>query len=271
MDIDFLVHFSGNQAWRHLTRPVLVGAWTDRPPPPSDVLSDWLFLLCLRGAISCHHAGEHSALRQDQALLLASDTLPCLEVHRGSRVLLLAYIGAHPLSREIRDNLASPLHFPVQSRACQNLLAFSRLRHQEQVAMTEFDGMIMIDSVLSGLIQHADRIDDARPQLVRHACQIIQKQAEKPYDAGAIADSLKVSTNHFGRVFVEVMGITPGQYHKQQRLRLAARLLKTSRLSVQEIAERLSYGTQSTMARAFRSVYGMSPQEFRDHASVPLV
>ncbi|MFW5828852.1 MAG: hypothetical protein ACOCXA_01205 [Planctomycetota bacterium] len=40
---------------------------------------------------------------------------------------------------------------------------------------------------------------------------------------------------------------------------------------MQAIAERLSYGNQSALARAFRSLYNMSPQEFRDHASVPIV
>ena len=39
---------------------------------------------------------------------------------------------------------------------------------------------------------------------------------------------------------------------------------------IQQIAERIGYATQSAFARAFRSVYELSPQEYREHGSIPL-
>ncbi len=55
----------------------------------------------------------------------------------------------------------------------------------------------------------------------------------------------------------------PIQYLAQWRLQLAASLLRAGRTSVAEVAERVGYGSEAALSRAFKRFVGVAPARYR--------
>jgi transcriptional regulator GlxA family with amidase domain len=67
----------------------------------------------------------------------------------------------------------------------------------------------------------------------------------------------------FARRFKEVTGTTPLQWLLAQRVLLAQRLLETTALPVEQIAQRCGFGAAATLRLHFGRIVGTSPQAYR--------
>lgn len=63
----------------------------------------------------------------------------------------------------------------------------------------------------------------------------------------------------FAQRFATVVGETPMHYVLRWRMHEAERMLRDSRLSAAQVAERLGYGTEAAFRRAFKRVHGFGP------------
>src|SRR5260370_7670054 len=66
-----------------------------------------------------------------------------------------------------------------------------------------------------------------------------------------------------GRVFKKQIGRGVREYTKRKRLAVAADKLKTTTLSIKEIAADLGYKSQSDLSRQFKRLFRLNPTEFR--------
>jgi AraC family transcriptional regulator len=73
---------------------------------------------------------------------------------------------------------------------------------------------------------------------------------------------VNISKFHFLRTFTKT-GLTPHRYLTRIRVHHAAGLLRTSGLSVQQIAMACGYTSVSRFAAAIRRQYGVSPAGYR--------
>jgi transcriptional regulator GlxA family with amidase domain len=71
----------------------------------------------------------------------------------------------------------------------------------------------------------------------------------------------------FTRRFRERTGESPGRWLLRQRLELARTLLETTRLPMDEVAQRSGLGSAVSLRRHFRDVLGTSPRRHRDQFS----
>ena len=78
-----------------------------------------------------------------------------------------------------------------------------------------------------------------------------------------IADSLNVSTWHLQQLFKKEYNITPGKYVRERQLELAMRLLQSSDMQIQVIANQLGYSSAFAFSNAFKKLTGYSPREWR--------
>nr|WP_239024980.1 AraC family transcriptional regulator [Rhodoligotrophos defluvii] len=72
-----------------------------------------------------------------------------------------------------------------------------------------------------------------------------------------------MSRSAFALRFTITFGQPPMAFLRDLRLRHAARLLETTELPVQAIAESVGYTSRSYFTRAFRTLYGIDPRSFR--------
>lgn len=98
---------------------------------------------------------------------------------------------------------------------------------------------------------------------VEQALAIMQGAIERNLDLGALCARIRLSREHFVRVFTERMGMPPMRYYSRLKIEAARAMLSSTNLRIQEIAEKLGYGDQFSFARAFRRVSEMSPTQYR--------
>lgn len=89
----------------------------------------------------------------------------------------------------------------------------------------------------------------------------------EPIQLADLSDLLGLSQFHFGRLFKKKTGVPPYQYVLQQRVERAKYLLKTTNLSVMEIALRCGFSSHSHLGKWFRQYTGVTPKAFRSQCN----
>ncbi|MFJ3639707.1 GlxA family transcriptional regulator [Streptomyces sp. NPDC090108] len=85
----------------------------------------------------------------------------------------------------------------------------------------------------------------------------------EPLTAAEFAAHARMSPRTFMRRFTEETGDTPLQWVLRARVDAARALLETTRLPVDQIAERVGLGTGSNLRLRFRRILDVSPSEYR--------
>ena len=78
-----------------------------------------------------------------------------------------------------------------------------------------------------------------------------------------IAEAVGQSQRQIEELFEQRLSKSPKSVYKSLRLNEAARLVKSSRFSIAEIAIRSGYADPSAMTRAFREQFGIAPSDMR--------
>ena len=104
------------------------------------------------------------------------------------------------------------------------------------------------------------------PRLVR-VLRAISEDPARPLSHAELARIAAMSPSQFSRVFNERVGQTPMRYLRGARVRLAARLLRTTERTVTDIAHATGFRSAARLSEAFRNVAGVAPSEYRSHAS----
>jgi transcriptional regulator GlxA family with amidase domain len=73
----------------------------------------------------------------------------------------------------------------------------------------------------------------------------------------------RMSERTFHREFAAATGVTPGRWLRVQRVRYAQRLLETTALPVERVAERSGLGTAANLRRRMRAEVGVGPDSYR--------
>ena len=97
---------------------------------------------------------------------------------------------------------------------------------------------------------------------VDYALQYI-KINYKTIKVGDIANYVGINRSYLTSLFKKKLNVTPQQYLIRHKLSEAARILKSTDMSVAEIAEAVGYDDSGNFARVFKQTYGLSPQNYR--------
>lgn len=137
-------------------------------------------------------------------------------------------------------------------------------------------GRMFGESLATGLAIHLlKQYSVWRPQLVpdskgclsEHQLQkvfkYIQVHLEQDVALSDIAGVLNLSQYHFCRLFKQSTGLAPHQYLTQCRIDRAKQLLRTTQLTITEVAFAVGFNNHSSFTRLFRQYIGMTPKEFR--------
>lgn len=97
------------------------------------------------------------------------------------------------------------------------------------------------------------------------AFSVIHSQPEKNWTVESLAETCFMSRSKFANLFQQVAGETPLAYLKQHRLRLASQFLRTGQLSIQQIAHRVGYSSETAFSQTFKKYYQCSPRQYRQN------
>lgn len=94
--------------------------------------------------------------------------------------------------------------------------------------------------------------------------ELISANPERSFTVDELAGLSGYSRAHFSRKFRESTGSSVTEYITRVKIERAKDLLRDGKMSIQDIAFSLGYGSASYFAERFRLETGMSPGKFRD-------
>jgi len=106
---------------------------------------------------------------------------------------------------------------------------------------------------------HRQGLDRAAEHFLRECYR-----QKKPARGKDFARSLDLTPEYVSSLAARILGETLHQFLRKKQVEYAARLLRRTPLSIDEIAARSAFGTRSAMHRWFVQVYGVGPAAFRE-------
>lgn len=100
---------------------------------------------------------------------------------------------------------------------------------------------------------------------VNEVIEYINNHLGEDIDLNRLAEMSHLSLYHFHRVMSAFLGEPLGAFIVRTRIETAARLLRYTDLSISDIAYRIGYGAPSSLSKAFRQFYSISPNEYRNN------
>lgn len=103
----------------------------------------------------------------------------------------------------------------------------------------------------------------ARSPVLREALRYMRENLMRPFGAAEIASSLNISRASFDRLFAAEIGHSAGEEIKRIRISKAKRLLRTTDLKLDAIAQQCGFCHSSYLVRTFKSSTGITPHAYR--------
>lgn len=110
---------------------------------------------------------------------------------------------------------------------------------------------------------HVKQNGSIRNFYIKEALSYIEQNFQNDISVEDIAAFCNLNRSYFGRIFREAVGKSPQEFLISYRMTRATELLKLTELSIGDIGNAVGYPNQLHFSRAFRSVYGISPRQWR--------
>ena len=102
-----------------------------------------------------------------------------------------------------------------------------------------------------------------RDEQIGRALQKLHQRPAHPWSLEELAKEVGMSRSMMADRFAHFVGVPAMQYLAQWRIQLAAGLLRQNNAGLAEIAERVGYGSEAALSRAFKRCLGVAPALYR--------
>jgi AraC-like DNA-binding protein len=228
-------------------------------------------ILCLRGKGFARIGGRTSAIRPGQLLWVNCHHPHAYWADAASPwALLWARLDGPRLDRveRILFGEAFPL-LPVDVRVLQPI--FRRIFRQMTSLKPNAESLLHaeIAGLLAMLYQaKIEAGSDAAPapsipELLRKPLEKMRLYFHLPLRVGELAALAGTSPSHFTRLFGRVMGTSPINWLRRERINQAKRRLGETQDSIKEIARQCGYSDAFYFSRDFKQFTGSTPTDYR--------
>lgn len=130
------------------------------------------------------------------------------------------------------------------------------------------EGILSGIRILCGLLYRKaqdteEKESGSQNELVRQAVAYIQQNYRNPLTLKETAEYVGLSPSYFSAFFHKKLGMTFSGYLLDYRLKMAARYLKSSSLSLKEIGSACGFAGYSYFLTSFKKKYGVPPASYR--------
>ncbi len=158
---------------------------------------------------------------------------------------------------------------------CNNLLySFERFSREWSFNQKNnfYPAMIYLYGIFNELRTQNPDTNAETPELVSKAVEYIyQNYADSGLCLENISKHLGVSSVYFRKLFREYYGISPMRYINGLRIKQAKTLLKSGTVSVEQVAANTGFSSVFSFSRAFKSVTGYAPTQYRKMSLFPVL
>ena len=107
------------------------------------------------------------------------------------------------------------------------------------------------------------KIKNLDNQRIKGMLDFIQKNYSNELTLKEIGEAVFIGERETLRCFARTIGISPIEYLKKYRVKVAANLLTTTDLPVTEICIQCGFNSPSYFSKSFQRVFNVTPREYR--------
>ena len=143
-----------------------------------------------------------------------------------------------------------------------NILDTNKLTYANEIRRVGY-----LYEILSTLIEaqnaQSEQYDYSSETYVDYALQYI-KSNYRDIKVNDIANYIGINRSYLTAIFKKKLDVSPQKYLVSYRLQKAAKLLKSTDMSITEIASEVGYVDSISFSKMFKQEYNMSPKTFRE-------
>ncbi len=248
--------------------PVSVGYFDCKPSyhVQRNVFSSYLLIVMLTGTLSYQTRRSKGVARAGQVLLLDCNAPHSYAALGKCSFTFVHFAGAQ--SRELFDEIegrgGNLIQIPSPS-AMHEIIGEMLSTMRDDRRMNEARASALLYSLLMTLLEQsgAAGAGGVGNPVVDNAIAYIQSHLTDKLSVEEIASSAGYSASYFSHLFSQETGMSPYQFVVRSRVEQAQQLLKTTRLTVQEIAFQCGFNSAANFCYTFRRLTGTSPHDYR--------
>ena len=232
-----------------------------------DSYDSFLLMYILKGTCFVTVNGQTLQATSGQFVFLDCYAPHAYGTDSGFEALWLHFDG--PMARTYYETIVSEkgaLLYPANPDSIRRYLyeIYDTFRSRAPIAEDQISDTIT--HILTDLLTAENTPQTARKAQagVSESISHINKYFYKPITLQELANIAALSPYYFSRVFTKETGMTPHKYLITTRMANAKFLLKTSQMSVKEIAFRSGFSDESGFCTAFKKQEGVTPNEYRN-------
>jgi len=103
-----------------------------------------------------------------------------------------------------------------------------------------------------------------RDDITGRSLSVLHDRPAEPWTLEELAKTVGVSRSVLAERFHAYVGAPPMQYLARWRMQLAASLLSGTNETLSSVAERVGYGSEAALSRAFKRLVGVAPSTWRE-------
>ena len=107
--------------------------------------------------------------------------------------------------------------------------------------------------------------------ILKEFSELLAQHIQKETSVGFYAEKLCISKQYLSLIVKEKMKVTIGTVLSSMRTEIAARMLRDPDLTIQQVAEKMSFSDQSSFGKFFKKHTGVSPLRYRQNLKKTLL
>ena len=182
----------------------------------------------------------------------------------------------HPAARNLLELLPIVIHVKASSspqldwmQSTLRLIAAEamELRPGGETVITRLSDILVIQAIRSWIQEdpaaQTGWLGALQDNQMGHAIILIHRNPDHPWTVASLASEVAMSRSAFAARFTELVGEPAMHYVARWRMHLALTWLNEDRVTLAELASRLSYQSEAAFSRAFKRFNGISPGSVR--------
>lgn len=144
------------------------------------------------------------------------------------------------------------------------------VNHQAELEKKFHDILCVLATTLKSVVANTEfatnfQILDMKKRLTQLREDI--KKSPTTWTVALMAEEVFLTRSHFTTIYTKEFGISPGKELLRMRMALAAKLLRTTDLSIHDISTECGYNNCENFIRGFKKEYGMTPLKYRKQSA----
>lgn len=240
------------------------------------------------GNVSLETAKESIILKKGDGVFINSEELHYFKKIGDEKCVLISYVFDKSLVIGDKGSIIERKYIePLVQNKTLSLFKISETlsRKLEEVFFEyedkKFGVEINIRNILSSvlleiIIENREKLIEKKTyknldnQRIKGMLDFIQKNYSNELTLKEIGEAVFIGERETLRCFARTIGISPIEYLKKYRVKVAANLLTTTDLPVTEICIQCGFNSPSYFSKSFQRVFNVTPREYRKNKIVTM-